>query len=243
MKKITFLLTVGTLLFMAPSHLQAQLFSPDFTTWQTLGTPAVTTAETDISSTDAESDSSSASVSAAVINTTLNIAGGLPSTSGTEPFPGSQPATFAATNGQAIYITFTLAQSATVTFDYSMTTNDYYPNDSVGYVLGDPTSTTYTTLANPPAYNGTLPATEDFPPLTLTLDAGTHVLGFVAYNTNDEYGSTTLSVTNITAVPISSDSSLVSTPEPSVWELSLLGLAGLFVFRKFRRSPPAVSTR
>jgi hypothetical protein len=243
MNKITSLLIVGAFLFLGPSHVQAQLFTSDFTMWQTLGTPTLTTSEAVIASTDAEFDLPTASATAADIDTTLNIAGGLPDTSGTEPFPGSQPGNFPATNGQVIYLSFYLPEAATVTFDASMSTNDYYPNDSVGYILGDSNSTVYTALGNPPVYNTVLPRTEDFGSTSLNLETGSHVLGFVAYNTNDEYGSTTLTVTDITAVPVTSTGSLVATPEPSVLELSLLGLAGLFIFRKFRRSRCVVPIR
>ena len=229
MNKIVFLLIAGVLALSSSSHLQAQLFNgsfttADFTDWQTLGLPTVVTdgsTQADIQSTD-QLTNGSASVSATTIEATLGVT--LPQTSGIDPHPGSTFGYFDPTNGEAIYQTFALGGAGTLSFSYAYSTDDYYPYDSAGYVLDG----VYTTLVNPPVYNGGAISKTGFVNVTLSLNSGTHTLAFVSYNTNDQYGSTSLYVTDITAT--------VATPEPSSWALVIVGGVGLVLFRRYRRS-------
>jgi hypothetical protein len=173
-----------------------------------------------LQSTDADDPTTGMGALVTVLNSDLQVSGdGLPATTGTPP--GGSHGTFQPQNGQAIYQTFSIGEDGTLSFEYSYQTNDYWPYDSVGYVLDG----TYTELVNTPKYvTGGPSATPD----AYTLDAdiplseGTHTLGFVAYNTGDVgdtpgYYSTSLYVGDIE----------VEAPEPSTWALLGLGVFGL----------------
>jgi len=239
MKKIAFLLVASAFILGNSSFLRAQTIvngsfaTGDFTGWTTLGsvqaltsggpTPPIGTTQAYIQSTDEVSPGSS--VSAATINSALSTS--LPATfdTGTQFFG---PGPFTAENGQAIYQSFTLGSTATLSFAYSFQSDDIYPFDNVGYVLDG----VYTQLARPenPLIGGPTTPT-DFTDVTLTLSSGSHTLGFVAYNTNvtpdpnDTQGSTGIYVTNV---------SVESVPEPSAWGLLLLSAVGLIVVSKVR---------
>lgn len=232
MKNIAFLLIVGFTSFLVPSQLKAQLFNGsfdtgDFSNWQLLGNPVVLTSggptppsgttQAAIQSTDAGINPGDA-VSVAAIDAALGVT--LPPTQGSAS--GIAYGTFNPTDGEAIYQAFALSEASTLTFSFAMSTEDWHPFDSAGYVLDG----VYTQLVSPPVYNGTLPQTLPYSTLTLNVGAGSHTLGFVSYNTNDQYGSTTLYVTNVSAL---------AAPEPSTWVLIVMGLISIYMFRKYRR--------
>jgi hypothetical protein len=177
----------------------------------TLGTEAL------IQSTDGDFTLSQ-SASAATLDAALGVT--LPATYDGNILDSTYGQSFPAVNGQAIYQTFNLTGQATLSFDFSYQTNDYYPYDSVGYVLDG----VYTPLVITPVYTGTTNPTPTayLSIQPLTLDAGTHTLGFVAYNTGGHGYSTSLYVTD------------VSVPEPGEWTLMLLGGLGLILARKLR---------
>jgi hypothetical protein len=236
MKKISFLLIFVALLGNI-SQLRAQILNGDFSSgldnWTSLGNPTSGsvgisppsgTTEAVIQSTDSTVDPSDA-VSVSTIEGTLLVT--LPSTSGTPP-PSSlvPPGTFSPTNGEAIYQEFTLTTESVLSFAYSYQTNDYSPFDSVGYTLGTTGSAaTYTQLVATPAYSGPgeTPQT-DYTTLTLTLGPGEYTLGFVAYNTRDEEGSSTLYIAN----------AQTTVPEPKEYVLIILGISFLIFARKWR---------
>lgn len=203
-------------------------------------TPPTGSTQALIQSTDGD-DTGATSATVAAIETAFNAADAvnttynaliLPSTYNDNPslyYPYTS-GPFVPDNGQAIYQTFTLSSEATLTFAYSYQTFDGYPFDSAGYVLDG----NYSPLAPPSATPaGTTPPypSSDTPNLVptayvfvspITLSAGTHTLGFVAYNTQGPADSTSLYVTDI------------SVPEPGEWALMLLGAVGLIFARKFR---------
>ena len=248
MKKIAFSLIVGALFLGNSSHLHAQILNGSFTTgdftdWNTVGgssggpqvvmsgptPPLGITTQAFVQSTDADF-SLSISASAATLDAALGVT--LPSTTngGNFLYP---PGPFSPTNGQAIYQTFSVGAQATLSFAYSFQTNDYFPYDSTGYVLDG----VYTQLASPPPFGTPSPDSAPgfaygtpYTTLSLMLNPGTHTFGFVAYNTNDEYSSSALYVTDVSA----------TTPEPREWQLMLLGCAGLLLARKFRSKLSAI---
>jgi hypothetical protein len=129
--------------------------------------------------------------------------------------------TFAPSDGQAIYQSFTLTQAADLTFSYSFATQDSTPYDSTGFTING----NYTQIEEPSSPQG--PSSYAMGP-TVHLGPGTYQLGFVSFNTSDYDGSTTLYVTNV---------SLALAPEPSTWLLILssLGLAALLRSATARR--------
>jgi len=233
MKKTAFLLVVGAL-FLHPTPLPAQIangsFTDGLTDWITVGGsssgPEVTTANPMpatlgtsalVQSTD-EDFTLSQSASAATLNAALGVT--LPATYDGDILDSTYGQSFPAVNGQAIYQTFNLTAQATLSFDFSYQTNDYYPYDSVGYVLDG----VYTPLVTTPIYTGSVNPTPTayLSILPLTLDAGSHTLGFVSYNPGGHGYSTSLYVTDITV------------PEPTEWALMLFGGVGLILARKLR---------
>jgi hypothetical protein len=196
--------------------------------------PAGTTTQALVQSTDSDgsytmsapvgSITSPGSIDAA-LNTTL------PSTTNSNPLYDT--GTFAPDNGQAIYQTFTVSSAATLTFAYSYQTNDGYPYDSVGYVLDG----VYTQLVTTPPYPQAPNPAPNPDPTTyvfvapLTLSAGQHTLGFVAYNTDGPSDSTSLYVTDITTAAV---------PEPSAWVLLVFCCAGFGFIRKLRGGVSAI---
>ena len=171
-----------------------------------------------IQSTDGDAGATSASI--ATIDAALN--NGLPSTANSDPlYPTG---TFSPDNGQAIYQTFSLSSEATLTFAYSYQTNDGYPFDSAGYVL----DSVYHPLEITPPYPSTganlTPMAYTFVS-PITLGAGSHTLGFVAYNTDGPADSTSLFVADVSTSEV---------PEPSTWVLLVFGCVGLAFTRKLR---------
>lgn len=223
--------------------LHAQIFADgDFSTgtftgsgWTLLGTPTVVSSNpppsgslysAEIQSTDASEPDTGTGVSTSIIASDLGISSGnLPSTEGTPP--GGEFGIFGPQNGQAIYQTFSLDTAGTLSFEFSYQTADWSPYDSVGFVLDG----VYTQLVATPVYNPSAPTTPDAYQLyvdPVALGAGTHTLGFVAYNTGTSdytsgYSSTTLYVGDITV------------PEPGTWVLFGLGLCVLAVRLKIVR--------
>ena len=140
--------------------------------------------------------------------------------------------TYAPTDGQAIYQTFTISSQEILTFDYSFATNDETPYDSVGYSLNG----TYNQLQAPstPTTPTAYASSGD-----IALQPGTYTLGFIAFNTADYNGATNLYVANV---------DLSEAPEPAVWILFAAGI-GLLIgvqsrLRRLTRSyAPGLSAR
>jgi len=261
MKIIASLVIAGALLLGPASRLQAQILNGSFTdtssgstsgfadwtlvgggTDQTTGPvvltnlsalpsgvipptpPSGTTTQAFLQSTDEDFDMAM-SASGATLNSKLHVLLGL-STTDTNLLDATFGQTFPATNGQAIYQTFSVNAPATLSFAYSTQSDDYYPYDSAGYVLDG----IYTSLITQPPYTDPFvpnetPTTYATKTLTLGLTTGTHTLAFVAFNTGGHAASTSLFVTDVSADVV---------PEPSQWELLLMGLFGLFLVRKLR---------
>jgi len=224
----------------------AQILNGSFTTgdlsdWQVLGDPSVIASGTPatldgsnqafIQSTDGVNPdvSASATLIAATLLTPDTI---LPPTYNNDLDDLSSPYGVAnpAENGQAIYQTFTLSSAATLTFAYSFQTDDYQGFDSTGYTLDG----NYYQLAIPTnVYPATDPDPTPYTTVNLSLTAGTHTLGFVAYNTNepavanseDTEGPTTLFVSDIATIVV---------PEPSASGMILFGMLALILLRKLR---------
>ncbi len=126
-------------------------------------------------------------------------------------------------DGQAIYLAqaFTLTSTAELTFSYSYASNDEYPYDSVGYVING----AYTQIQqSPPASESPESPTVYTAYPAITLGPGNYNLGFVAFNTYDGNGSTTLYVTDVAL-----------TPEPSTWLLVISGIPVLALMARTAR--------
>jgi uncharacterized protein with beta-barrel porin domain len=113
-------------------------------------------------------------------------------------------------NGEAIQQTFTTLGSAKITFSYAFQSKEVVglDRDETGYVLNG----VFVSLANPAspgvsaansiggAFVGGLPGYQTVAPITV--GAGTHTLGFVAYNTGDPLATSALFVDNIIVTPL-----------------------------------------
>jgi hypothetical protein len=93
--------------------------------------------------------------------------------------------TYSPTDGQAIYQTFTLTEAEYLSFDYSFATDDEAPYDSVGYTVNG----AYTQIQEPTTPEGPTPYAASG---AILLQPGTNQIGFVAFNTADNNGATTL---------------------------------------------------
>jgi hypothetical protein len=226
MRKIAFLLIFGNFIFGAIS-LHAQIMNGSFidglTGWTSLGSPQIgadnlppTGSDALISSTDAGGSPGSPQPDSPASDTASDIESILGITS----LPAAD-FDYPPTDGQALYQTFALKTSSTLTFSYSFATNDESPFDSVGYVLNGVYTQireTGPTDPTPTAYTPYLAA--------INLDPGTYTLGFVAFNTDDNNGDTSLYVTDV---------SLEAIPEPGTWMLMACGIGALVLGRRALR--------
>jgi hypothetical protein len=219
MKRSFLLILLG--IFVSGVASQAQVlngsFADGFTSWSLLGNPTVdtssppsnATADAVISSTN--SLTTSDSVSASTIESTLGVI-----------LPATNDGTEAPQNGEAIYQTITLTIPEVLTFEYETTAVDSLStNDNVGYSL---TNTALISGSTPDPGTFVALGKPQSPYATVTSDViapGTYILGFVAYNTNDEFGNTSFSVSDIEA------------PEPVAWTLMLAGVGCLAVLSGF----------
>jgi hypothetical protein len=217
MRKFGFLLFLSNLCFCVSLHAQIldDSFSDGFTLWTPVGSPsagangnAPSVGGTDamISSTDDGGGSGygPGSATAADIESALGITS-LP----------AQDFAYSPFDGQAIFLThpFTLTSTEELTFSYSYASNDEYPYDSVGYVLNG----VYTQIQQSPLPSDSPESATAYVPYPeITLTPGTYNLGFVAFNTPDGNGNTTLYVTDVEV-----------SPEPSTWLLVMCGLPAL----------------
>lgn len=208
MRKNIFLLVLCSLAFGFTAS-SAQIVNGSFTTdlsgWTQLGSPTQGSSNppggtyANISSTN---DDAIAGAPASNIAAALHVI--LPFTD----------VIYAPTDGQAIYQYFLLAHPETLSFKYAYSTFDIYPQDSAGMTLDGQ----YTQFQQTPATQQITPSSY-MTVANVQLSAGEHQLGFVSYNTGDTSASTHIYITDI---------ELADVPEPGIWRLVAVGLAGLF---------------
>jgi hypothetical protein len=230
MRKFGFLLFLSNLCLCVSLH--AQIVNGSFSTgtfsgWSILGNPTIDSGTPPsgaahgalISTTN--TDDIPDSVTYDEIQNSLGVI--LPSTNiGTE----------APVNGEAIYQTITLTAPSTLTFQYQTLFQDarYPTTDEIGYSL---TNTAQITGENPDPgtfYSIDASTLDSYTTITSSVIApGTYILGFIAYNTDDEHGLTQFEVSEI------------DVPEPATWML-MVGAAVLLagLYRWVPRPCPAV---
>ena len=216
----------GLLLLAAGTHtahgsviVNGSFETGDFTGWTTTGATSIQgsgfTAPTN-GSFQALATSGTGSVSAASLAAFFGV--------GSLPGNGNG----AATEGSGFKQSFTLASASTLSFDYKLVTNEAVGSgfDEIMYFDG---STNLLGSANNAIsgqgaagfINGTPYAT-----VTLNLSAGTHTIGFAAYDTGDTVVDSGIVIDNV---------SLEAVPEPGT---ALFGFAcvGVAALRRRRRS-------
>jgi hypothetical protein len=185
-----------------------------FTGWSQLGSPSAggNGNAPSVGGTDAMITSTNDGGSG--VSSAADTAGDIERTLGITSLP-SADFVFQPYDGQAIYLTkpFTLTSTADLTFSYSYASNDEYPFDSVGYVING----TYTQIQQSPLpHNSPEAATPYTAYSDIELGPGTYNLGFVAFNTDDGNGATTLYLTDVEL-----------SPEPGTWLLLVCALPTL----------------
>jgi hypothetical protein len=215
MRKFGFLLFLSNLCFGLSLH--AQIVDGSFTHGYT-GWTLVGLAQNSIP--DSSTPPSDASFDALISSTTSAYEG--------DPTNGSDSATVSQLNsalgvtlpgsagsstvvdGQAIVQSFSLASSGVLTFEFASSSEDYSSYDQVGYVLDN-------------AFHALSKGQSSYTSSgSISLGAGSHTLGFVAYNTGDNFSPTEINVANVEVTEL---------PEPATWLLlacgcGILALAG-----------------
>ena len=223
MIKTAFVLFVGNIIcaaFPAAAQISNGMFTDGYTDWTLVGLASTATPD--------KSDpppGSLANAADALISSTSSAYEGDPTNAansatadqlqmafGDITLPGSNGDP-TVVDGQAIYQTFNLTAPGTLTFEYKTSSHDFSVYDRVGYILQDPSSPMNSDFHGLANNSGGYVA---IAPIVLT--AGTYKLGFIAYNTGDNFSATQIQV---------GDVEVATVPEPGVWLLLALGVGSL----------------